>query len=64
MTYFDEKLTIWAACKSECEFLDLPDFVQSRVFKAWFKLDELATGGNLPEKFWPVYHNLTRNLQI
>lgn len=64
MTDFDERLTIWAACKSECDFLDLPKFVQKRVFKAWLKLDDLVIAGNLPDKFWPVYHNLSRNLQI
>lgn len=64
MTDIEQKITIWAACKSEYEFLDLPVFVQKRVFKAWLKLDELAINGNLPDKFWPVYNNLSRNLQI
>jgi hypothetical protein len=64
MTYFNEKLAIWAANKSEADFLDLPIFVQKRVFKVWFKLDDLAIEDNLPDNLWTVYNNLTRNLQI
>ena len=64
MTYFDEKLAIWAANKSEMDFLDLPEFVQSRVFKAWVKLDDLIVEGNLPKRLYRVYQDLTRNQQI
>ena len=64
MTYIEQNLANWASRKSEYQFLDLPVFVKNRVFKVWFKLDDLATDGNLPDNLWPVYNNLTRNLQI
>lgn len=64
MTYFDEKLAIWAANKSEMDFLDLPEFVQNRVFKSWMKLDDLIIDGNLPPRLYRVYQDLTRNQQL
>jgi hypothetical protein len=64
MTYFEEKLAIWAANKPEADFLDLPEFVQNRAFAAWEKLDDLIIADNLPEKLYRVYQDLTRNLQI
>ena len=64
MTYLDEKLAIFFAGKSEADFLDLPEFVQNRAFKAWEKLDDLIIAGNLPKKLYRVYQDLTRNLQL
>ena len=64
MTYFDEKLAIWAANKSEMDFLDLPEFVQNRVFKTWMKLDDLIIEGNLRKRLYRVYQDLTRNQKL